>query len=112
MHGRDHRPGGHDPIPWPLGLVGGYGSVDLAVTNPGGLMLRYQLGEPSGAALDTSNFVPGTQHNLTHIEDQTATGMGESWAPGNAATRDLLDHASWGSGDDGMVRFNYKQLGA
>jgi hypothetical protein len=125
IHGPDHRrvgaldptdPGGADPIELhlPAGLLIGKAGLDLAVTNPGGLMFRYQLGEAAGNALDTAGFVAGAPvplgyHEYTSGADP-AGGAHSTWDGTQATTRDLADHSDFGSSDDGCVLFNYKQL--
>jgi hypothetical protein len=122
IHAADHRPagflgptdpGGADPILFPVGLLAGFGGVDLAVTTPGSLLYRYQLGEASGDALDTSGFAGGPR-NLSYLEytagADPAGGAHSTWDGTQATTRDLADHSEFGSGDDGCIRLNYKQL--
>ncbi len=122
IHADDHRPvgflgpsdpGGADPIQFPLGLFGGFGGVDLAVTAPGSLLYRYKLGESSGGAVDTSGFAGGPR-NLSYVEYTAGSdpqgGAHATWDGTQAATRGVTDHTEFGTGDDGSVLFNYKQL--
>ncbi len=122
IHAPDHRPpgflgptdpGGADPIQFPQGLVAGFGGVDLSVTAPGSLLYRYKLGEASGAAVDTSGFAGGPR-NLTYTEWTAGVdpsgGAHATWDGSQAATRHVTDHTEFGTGDDGSVLFNYKQL--
>lgn len=99
----------HPFVHFPSGLLAGFGGVDLAVTNPGGLMFRYKLGETTGDALDSSGW-PGGPHPLTYVENTAGTSGGETWDPSHEVTRHELDHTEFADGDDGCVKFNYKQL--
>lgn len=88
----------------------GYGSLDLAVTNPGSLLFRYKAGEASGDLLDTSGY-SGGPHPASYFENTSGVDPADSsgWVAGNAATRAVVDHSEFGSEDDGCVRFNFKQ---
>jgi hypothetical protein len=90
LHGRDHCPGGPDPIPcWPFGSAPGEFSGVLVGTGP---FAYWRLGETGSPWADTSGH-PGTPANLTL--DGTGT----------APTPDVT--GALASGDDGALEFNY-----
>ena len=60
IHGRDHLPGGADPIAW---LVAG-GDYELAVKSIPDLLAYWRLGETAGPWADTSGHVPPSPLHL------------------------------------------------
>lgn len=97
-----------------LGILGGYGGVDLAVTNPGGLLFRYKFDEagPSPAGLsDTAGF-PSGPWNLTYNANTGGSdpANGETWDAAHDVTYKVLEHPAFGTADDGSMKFNYNQL--
>lgn len=111
IHARDHLPGGADPIPG-IGSgsidLYGYGSLSLAITNPGGLLAWYRFAEagPTGDALDSS----GNSRTLTYFENTSPVNAdGETWSTANEVIRVAGAHSELGPGDDGVAFFQYDQ---
>lgn len=119
LHGDDHLPGHADPINFnfPPGLLGAYANLDYAVTHPGGLLWRYQFASSTevdgGNSLDTAGHPSGpwplTVHEATTAVDPDG-GAHASWDGTQRATHGAGQHTEFGSGDDGVIRFNYNQL--
>jgi hypothetical protein len=88
IHGRDHMPGGADPIP---GFSGAAGDFETVVHSIDGLYAYWRLGETSGPWRDTSGVDPA--------DDLTEHGSGLAFTPDVAGALTV--------GDDGAVQFNY-----
>lgn len=91
------------------GILGAAGGLTYAVTNPGGLLARYQLGEPGGDPADTAGHPLGPFP--LHLVEITG---GIDPDGGSQATWDGSQAPTYGvpvstPGDDGGVQFNYNQ---
>lgn len=95
IHGRDHCPGGSDPIPCINDLfpTGGFPDYETGVLSIDNLVGYWRLGDAGEPFLDTSGFNPADPANAEIVAAGTA--MTQDYTPGALAT-----------GDDGAVRFN------
>ena len=96
LHGRDHCPGGADPIPCMIsGPSGNFETVVLSISD---LLAYWRLGEPGEPWEDTSGVVGTTPADLDEAES------------GTAPTPDVTG-ALGGGQDDGALELNYDGTG-
>src|SRR5262245_11554141 len=105
MHGRDHCPGGADPIPCLTEVVAPGGNWEDRVRAAGTLTAWWRLGDSftpgtgastvTAAAVDSAAYDASSPRNLNYAQNTT----------GGAATPNVPGAPALGGGDDGAVQF-------
>jgi hypothetical protein len=118
IHGRDHEPGGSDPIHFPEGMVLGGGSLEGAIITPGHLEGWWRLGEAGpfpSAAVYTPNWLLDSSGLGRHGEAINANipHTAVLYGPGDPHLPTQHIDGALTLGDptlnDGGIRFNFNQ---